>query len=55
MLKERLANNHDWFDYDSIQHLSITMMFQPFENSLLLIVLHPCVRLTVICVSDSLP
>jgi len=25
VLKERLANNHDWFDYDSIQHLWITM------------------------------
>ena len=25
MLKERLADNHDWFDYDGIQHLWITM------------------------------
>ena len=25
VLKERLANNHDWFDYDSTQHLWITM------------------------------
>jgi hypothetical protein len=25
VLKERLANNHDWFDYDGVQHLWITM------------------------------
>jgi hypothetical protein len=25
VLKERLTNNHEWFDYDSFQHLWITM------------------------------